>query len=798
MSAYFRKALCLLVVMFMTLTGCSKPYEPEVRQNSDFIYQIEQDGSASIIQAFFDNDAVFVPADIEGYPVKRIMTDAYNCLEVLLIFVPENVEKIEKNGFLNCLTVRELTIPASCNAAEGFDQLDNLQIINITEGNGKMTEYASRQEVPWRNSRDSVRYINLEEGITSIADYSFEGFVNVHRLALPSTLESIGSYAMYNMTALHDLKLPDGLKVMKQGAIGADNFERISTEEVIIPMSVSEIGENALDLSRKYYLYSDSPLAQEMSRYSSSVIMDYHFTDEQLNLEVAEGHQLAFVQVPDFIAASSQFASSDESIVTVSADGYLRALKVGEANITASSETGSASIRVTVSRNAMTRYETVYLRIPQGTTHTLEVRDDFEEFKGYQGAISYHTSSRLFNVTGKGQITANRLGRGSVIVKGAGNKAVQYIIDIYQPVRTIAPTLSNLALNINHTYQLRYRLTPASASDIRVLYSSSNPSVASVDSRGIVTAVSEGSAVISLSARDGYKASGKVEVTVTADNLDLPIYALPLKVGSQFQLQFEDVDDLHYYSSDEKVATVSQSGLIRALSEGECYIGVHNSDNTKITTIELKTYETLAYGIDISNWNNTITERNWRQIRNFGIDFVIMRLGYGPDYQDRQYENNYDLCRQIGMPIGAYHYVTALTVEEAETEAEFALTLLKGKKFEYPIVLDIEDKEQRALDNKTFNAVVSAYCSKLAEAGWKVAIYSNASMLRKLDASNLARYDIWQAHWNTTETSVFTKNTHIWQFTSNGTVPGITGKVDMNLSFFDYPAYMKANHLNGY
>ncbi len=798
MSAFLRKTVCLLLIVLMTVTGCKKPYEPEVRQNDDFIYQIEEDGSATIIQAFFDNDAVFVPEDIEGHPVKTIKTDAYNCMEVLLIYVPESVEVIEKNSFLNCLTVRELTISANCQAKEGFDQLDNLQIINITEGNGKMTEYAEREDVPWRNSRTSVKYINLEEGITNIADYSFEGFINVHRITIPSTVTSIGRYAMYNMINLHDLALPFGLKQLKEGALGSDNFELISLEEVIIPKNTTEIGEDALDPSRRYYLYADSPAKEVLDKYGNTTVMDYSFGESQLAMEVAEGKQLSFVKVPDFIAAASQFTSSDDTVVSVSPDGYIRALKMGQAVITASSETGNTSLEVTVGRNGMTRFETRYLRIPQGTSYQIDVKKDFSVFSGYQGSLSYHTSSRLFNVTGKGQITATRLGRGSVIVRGNANRVVQYIVDIYKPVKTVTPVIPEISLLTGQQYQLRYRLTPASASDVSVLYSSSNREVARVDSRGIIRAIAPGEAVITLSARDGYQGSGTVKVTVSEDNLKLPIYALPLKVGSQFQLQFDDIYDLSYYSSDESVATVTSTGLIRALSEGECYIGVHNSDYSSVTTIDIKNYESLAYGIDISNWNNTITARNWRQIKNFGIGFVIMRMGYGPDYQDRQYENNYQQCKDLDMPAGAYHYVTCLTKQQAIEEARFALTLLEGKKFEYPIVMDIEESEQRALDNETFNEIIEAYCSTLTEAGWKVAIYSNASMLRKLDAGNLARYDIWQAHWNTTEMGVFTKNTHIWQFTSSGTVPGITGRVDMNLSFFDYPDYMKANHLNGY
>ena len=71
-------------------------------------------------------------------------------------------------------------------------------------------------------------------------------------------------------------------------------------------------------------------------------------------------------------------------------------------------------------------------------------------------------------------------------------------------------------------------------------------------------------------------------------------------------------------------------------------------------------------------------------------------------------------------------------------------------------------------------------------------------MLTKLSPMNQKKYDIWQAHWNVTEPNLYEGDYTIWQYTSTGHVWGINGNVDMNLSYFDYPSYMKANHLNGY
>ena len=281
------------------------------------------------------------------------------------------------------------------------------------------------------------------------------------------------------------------------------------------------------------------------------------------------------------------------------------------------------------------------------------------------------------------------------------------------------------------------------------------------------------------------------------DGVDLAIWAMPMKTGTRFNFDYDY--DFKYYSSDESIVTISEDGELKALREGECYIILYLEDKSLLTFCDIKvSNEPFAYGIDISNWNDSLSNNDWENIRNYGIEFAIIRAGYGPDFKDEEYEDYYERGKKVGMPLGAYHYVIALTEEEAVEEAEAMLGYLEGKQFEYPIVMDFEEPEQRALDYETFNSVIDTYCSILTDAGYKVAIYSNASMLTKLSPMNQKKYDIWQAHWNVTEPNLYEGDYTIWQYTSTGHVWGINGNVDMNLSYFDYPSYMKANHLNGY
>ena len=106
------------------------------------------------------------------------------------------------------------------------------------------------------------------------------------------------------------------------------------------------------------------------------------------------------------------------------------------------------------------------------------------------------------------------------------------------------------------------------------------------------------------------------------------------------------------------------------------------------------------HGIDISQHNGSL---NWEKIKGDGIQFAIIRTGFGkagPKQIDKKYEENYLKAKSVGMYLGAYHYSYALTVEDAKAEADFVLSLLKAKRFEFPIFIDIEEKSQQKLSKE--------------------------------------------------------------------------------------------------
>lgn len=203
-------------------------------------------------------------------------------------------------------------------------------------------------------------------------------------------------------------------------------------------------------------------------------------------------------------------------------------------------------------------------------------------------------------------------------------------------------------------------------------------------------------------------------------------------------------------------------------------------------------------GIDVSRHQGTI---DWQKVKDSGVEFAILRSSYGKEDKakqtDSQFLTNYAAAKSVGMPIGCYHYSYATTVDEAKQEAEFFLDIVKGCSFEYPVCFDIEDTSQASLGKSLLSDIATTFCSTVQSAGYYVSIYASLDWLKnKLDYSKIKGYDIWLAQWSSTPT--YTNSFGMWQYSSTGSVDGITTNVDMDCAYKDYPSIIKELELNGF
>ena len=220
----------------------------------------------------------------------------------------------------------------------------------------------------------------------------------------------------------------------------------------------------------------------------------------------------------------------------------------------------------------------------------------------------------------------------------------------------------------------------------------------------------------------------------------------------------------------------------------------------------------LVYGIDISYYNRVT---NWKAVKDSGIEFVMIRVGYrgygtGVLVLDDQFENNIKGAKAAGLKVGAYFFSQALNEAEAREEAAFMLKYLSKYSLDFPVAYDMEnfDPNYRTYSlngNRTQitnNAI--AFCEVVKNAGYTPMVYYGSGNLNNFDTNLLSsRYKIWFArypsYWDENTKLNYNGHYDIWQYTSEGSVPGIAGNVDKNVMYVDTVTYRYylTYHANG-
>lgn len=193
-------------------------------------------------------------------------------------------------------------------------------------------------------------------------------------------------------------------------------------------------------------------------------------------------------------------------------------------------------------------------------------------------------------------------------------------------------------------------------------------------------------------------------------------------------------------------------------------------------------------GIDVSVWQGEI---DWQQVKDSGVEFAIIRVGgrgmtEGGFYTDDNAQDYYEGATAAGLKVGAYFFSQAITVEEAVEEAEFVLDMVKDWDVQMPLVFDWEymggDVRTSKMDSRTLTDMAKAFCDTIAAAGYEPMIYFGRSQsMNMMKLEELVDYPFWLAMYSTVMDYPY--KIDMWQYTDQGTVPGIEGNVDLNLMF---------------
>lgn len=200
----------------------------------------------------------------------------------------------------------------------------------------------------------------------------------------------------------------------------------------------------------------------------------------------------------------------------------------------------------------------------------------------------------------------------------------------------------------------------------------------------------------------------------------------------------------------------------------------------------------MKKGIDVSVHNGTI---QWEQVKNSGIDFVMIRAGYGQNNIDRQFKRNIEECNRLNIPVGIYWFSYAQTPESALKEAEFCIEAIKNYKISYPVCYDFEYASSKYLKQKGINVTAellrqnaTTFLKRIEKEGYYAMLYTNKDYYINVFKPLSNQFDIWYAQYGVSKPEI---SCGIWQKNSVGKINGIYTNVDLNISYKDYETITK-------
>ena len=254
------------------------------------------------------------------------------------------------------------------------------------------------------------------------------------------------------------------------------------------------------------------------------------------------------------------------------------------------------------------------------------------------------------------------------------------------------------------------------------------------------------------------------------------------RVHVKDKVEYVAIDDISLLIKTEADidAEAEDSGVADALED---------ADKTEIKKLQSTTGNSRA-GIDVSKWNGDI---DWDKVQNAGVEFAIIRAGYrgsvtGSLVEDPYFAANIKGATASGIPVGVYFFTQAVNEVEAVEEASAVLRLVKEYRLDYPIFIDTEgaggNGRADGLDAETRTLVCEAFCRTIENAGYSAGVYGSRNWYNNnLYTDRLDNdYYIWLAEYRSVP--LYQGYYQMWQYTSKGKVDGISGNVDMNISYY--------------
>ena len=181
---------------------------------------------------------------------------------------------------------------------------------------------------------------------------------------------------------------------------------------------------------------------------------------------------------------------------------------------------------------------------------------------------------------------------------------------------------------------------------------------------------------------------------------------------------------------------------------------------------------------------------NWQAVKDSGVEGAVIRCGQmekGIPSPDSTFETNYTNIKNVNLHLGSYYTSGALSLEDAQREANFFVSQLQGKSFDLPVYVDLEDDGDTSFLHANTNTVIQIFKDTLEGAGYKFGIYANYNWFTNyIDIERWKDLPLWLAQYEVDQVTFQPNYFGMWQKTEKGQISGVEGNVDVNELYIQY------------
>ena len=445
-----------------------------------------------------------------------------SCSGLTSVTIPNSVTSIGSYAFSYCSGLTSITIPKSVSSIGicTFRDCTNLTSVTIPNSVTNIGSYAFLHCT-------SLTSVTIPNSVATIESHAFSGCSGLTSVTIPNSVMDIGSYAFYSCTGLSSITIPNSVTSIESYAFMDCSGLTSITSEATIPPSCGDASFFNVKKSIPVYVPANSveayKKAKEWKDFTNiqAIIVEpasIAFADASENLIVGKTMKLEATITPeDATTKTITWTSSNTDVATVSSEGIVTAKGAGTSVITAKTYNGkTAKCTITVKQQVTAialSDETVSLWVGKKKTLTATATPTTAN----NTSVSWSSSdNKVATVSSKGVITAKGKGTCTITCTAADGYGTKNTceVTVKQPVTTIALSDETVSLWVGNKKTLTATATPTTANNTSVSWSSSDNKVATVSSKGVITAKGKGTCTITCTAADGYGTSSICEVTV--------------------------------------------------------------------------------------------------------------------------------------------------------------------------------------------------------------------------------------------------------------------------------------------